>query len=336
MLSVQAKCPIWQVGCTLWRPYTDRDRDRDRGVWRIESSVRASGTYEITPEARYEVGDMDDSEKARLTSILVEQWIKGSDVPRLTADDVRRARESQRLPTHERADRLLRFLAKESMSIGQISMNNIIPYRFSQKSLAWSESIEFEEVEFLADYLKSQGWIKTGRQIRSRTAENLDKGLHLWRVEVPGYSRIEVLETNPDSSQCFVAMWFGDEMDEVYENGIRPAIEATGYSPVRIDRQEFVGKIGDEIIAEIRRSRFLVADFTHGDDGARGGVYYEAGFAHGLGLQVIFTCHKDLIDEVHFDTRQFNHIVWEDYDDLCEQLKNRIGSVLGDGPNAKR
>ena len=128
----------------------------------------------------------------------------------------------------------------------------------------------------------------------------------------------------------------GDGSKEVYENGIRPAIEATGYTPSRIDQEAFVGKIGDEIIAQIRRSRFLVADVTHGEDGARGGVYYEAGFAHGLGLQVIFTCRKDLIDKVPFATRQFNHIVWENSDDLRVKLSNRIGSVLGDGPNAKR
>ena len=32
--------------------------------------------------------------------------------------------------------------------------------------------------------------------------------------------------------------------------------------PVRIDQKERLNKIDDEIIAEIRRSRFLVADFT--------------------------------------------------------------------------
>ena len=144
---------------------------------------------------------------------------------------------------------------------------------------------------------------------------------------------MEELETNPDSAQCFVAMWFDPSMEEVYEKGIKPAIEAVGYSPLRIDRQEFVGKIDDEIIAEIRRSRFLVADFTHGHDGARGGVYYEAGFAQGLGLTVIFTCRDDMFDNLHFDTRQFNHIAWENPDDLREKLANRIGSVMGDGPN---
>ncbi len=35
--------------------------------------------------------------------------------------------------------------------------------------------------------------------------------------------------------------------------------------------------------------RFMIADFT----GHRGGVYFEAGFAHGLGIPVIWTCRED-------------------------------------------
>ncbi|MFC1886373.1 hypothetical protein ACFLZM_04890, partial [Thermodesulfobacteriota bacterium] len=70
---------------------------------------------------------------------------------------------------------------------------------------------------------------------------------------------------------------------------------------------QFNGKIDDEIIAQIRRSRFIVADFT----GHRGGVYYEAGFAKGLGLEVIWTCNKNDIDKLHFDIRQYNCIDWD-------------------------
>ncbi|HZU50969.1 MAG TPA: hypothetical protein VE968_03750 [Sphingomicrobium sp.] len=113
--------------------------------------------------------------------------------------------------------------------------------------------------------------------------------------------------------------------------GIEPAIREAGYEPLRIDRKEHLNKIDDEIIAEIRRSRFLVADFTHGDTGARGGVYYEAGFAHGLNIPVIFTCRADAIDKVHFDTRQYNHITWATPDELKERLAKRITATLGDG-----
>ena len=56
-------------------------------------------------------------------------------------------------------------------------------------------------------------------------------------------------------------------------------IKDAGYEAVRIDKQRHLNKIDDEIVAEIRRARFLVADFTQGETGPRGGVYYEAGFS---------------------------------------------------------
>ena len=127
-------------------------------------------------------------------------------------------------------------------------------------------------------------------------------------------------------------MWFDGVMKDVQEEGLLPAIRDAGYAPILINRKEHVNKIDDEIIAEIRRSRFIVADFTHGDDGARGGVYYEAGFAHGLGIPVIFTCRKNVFEKVHFDTRQYNHIVWETPKELRDSLANRIAAVVGDGP----
>ena len=94
-------------------------------------------------------------------------------------------------------------------------------------------------------------------------------------------------------------------------------------------QKEHVNKIDDEIIAEIRRSRFLVADFTQGQDGARGGVYFEAGFAFGLGIPVIYTCRKDMIEKLAFDTRQYNHIFWECNEDLRRSLGNRIAATIG-------
>ena len=117
-----------------------------------------------------------------------------------------------------------------------------------------------------------------------------------------------------------------------YEDGIEAGIRDAGFSPLRIDRKDHINKIEDEIIAEIRRSRFVVADFSQGDDGARGGVYYEAGFAHGLDLPVIFTCHEKSLKDLHFDTAHYSHIVWADHAELREKLKNRILAVIGQGP----
>jgi len=161
------------------------------------------------------------------------------------------------------------------------------------------------------------------------------------RIMPAGYQRLEELRKSQlDSSQAFVAMWFDSSMDNAWKNGFAKGIEDAGYEPLRIDRKEHNNKIDDEIIAEIRRSRFLVADFTFKPESPhtgtlyepRGGVYYEAGFAYGLNIPVIYTCRKDMIDNVHFDTRQFNHITWETPEDLRKQLKNRISATIGDGP----
>ena len=169
--------------------------------------------------------------------------------------------------------------------------------------LRHSESVNDDELTSLLNYLEERGYIK---QIRSPSELIVECFL-----TVKGYERLEENEKpNQDSTKVFVAMWFDDSMDEVWEKGIRPAITDAGYEPVRIDQKEHANKIDDEIIAEIRRSRFVVADFTHGKindkglskkkRGARGGVYYEAGFAHGLGIEVIFTCRKDQINDLHF------------------------------------
>lgn len=122
-------------------------------------------------------------------------------------------------------------------------------------------------------------------------------------------------------------------MLDAWENGFTPAIQQAWYKPVRIDRQEFANRIDDQIIAEIQKARFLFADFTYGHTGVRGGIYFEAGFAKGLDLPIFITCRKDVFKNVHFDTRQFNHIVWQKPDELRNRVIQRIGVVIGRGPN---
>jgi hypothetical protein len=131
------------------------------------------------------------------------------------------------------------------------------------------------------------------------------------------------------SSQGFVAMDFADSMRKAWTNGFDPGVREAGYQPSRIDGKEFVGGITDEIMSEIRRSRFVVADYT----GQKAGVYFEAGFALGLGLTVIPTCRADQIDKLHFDVRHLNTLVWTAPEDLQKSLNTMIRAVLGAGPN---
>jgi hypothetical protein len=67
------------------------------------------------------------------------------------------------------------------------------------------------------------------------------------------------------------SQWFDPSQDTTKE-AIKAAIAEAGYLPIRIDEVQHVNKIDDEIIARIRSSKFMVADFT----GQRQGVYFEA------------------------------------------------------------
>lgn len=138
-----------------------------------------------------------------------------------------------------------------------------------------------------------------------------------------GWQKFETLkEHGIQSKKCFIAMWC--DLIDVYRAGIEPAIQELGYDPIFIEKEEHNEKICDLVIAEIRSCRFLIADVT----GQRQNVYYEAGFAQGLNRDVIWTCRHDEIDKAHFDTRQYNHIVWENAEDLKKKLVYRIKATI--------
>lgn len=133
----------------------------------------------------------------------------------------------------------------------------------------------------------------------------------------------------PELLQGFVAMSFADGLSDAWTNGFDPGIRAAGFRPLRIDGKDFVGGITDEIMAEIRRSRFVVADYTN----QANGVYFEAGFALGLGLTVIPTCRSDEVTKLHFDIKHLNTLLWSTPEDLAQRIGRRIRAVIGAGPD---
>lgn len=293
-------------------------------------SPRAGGRYFIDQPTYYGWRYESDEERARLTSWLIDQRRMGEDCPEVTRGALEDARRRHPLTVHERAARLLQAVSLELSDIADVFQNQQDESHVEvQRRSAHSESLRIQEINYLISYLEHRHWIER---------DGSKHPIARYRISVEGYARLaEIEEAVTDSSKAFVAMWFHDSMNEVYENAIRPAVEDAGYEPVRIDREEHLDKIDDAIVAALRRARFVVADFTCGEDGARGGVYYEAGFAHGRDVPVIFSCREDVIEKLHFDTRQYPHIVWEPekLDEFRDRLATRIGAVIGDGPRKK-
>jgi len=330
-MSQISDCPIWSVS----------EATESISALSEINSLRAGGKYKIDVETFDLLSEISNETRARLTDWLVEQRRLGIEIPEITQKQVERARTASAPSVIDKAERLLKHLEQNSDFPGvQINLqcdNQTMYHPYLLAIIGSTNPGEHgnygsshkpgqenwrSELNLYFNYLEKKGWI-------SRPSN--DELMHI-TVEFEGYAHLETLQTKTDSKQAFVAMWFDDSMENVYYNGIKPAIKDAGYKPERIKDNQFNNEINDKIISEIRRSRFLVADFTHGREGQRGGVYYEAGLAKGLGLEVIYTCKENLRDKIHFDTQQFNHIFWNFPEDLKGKLKNRIGNTIGDGP----
>lgn len=158
-------------------------------------------------------------------------------------------------------------------------------------------------------------------------------------ISYNGWQRIDELQKqSSQKNQGFIAMWFPENksMDEV-RNAIKDVFRETGYQISIIDEKQHNNQIVPEILYEIQNSDFIVADLT----GNRNGVYYEAGYALGLGKPVILTIltsdepktKDDHANAPHFDVAQINQIRYKDVDDLKKQLFNRITATVGNLKN---
>lgn len=147
---------------------------------------------------------------------------------------------------------------------------------------------------------------------------------------VKGWERVDALQReNKKSNTVFIAMSFDTKDQRIVdaEESIKKAIVEAGYVPMIIKDKEHNNFIMDELMYEIRKSAFVITDLTKQNQGA----YFEAGYAKGLGKQVIFTCHKSDFDTglVHFDTKQINTVIWEEKDEFIKGLIRRIEVTVG-------
>lgn len=269
--------------------------------------VRCSrcGTFQITEEAAEVL-----PKERHLLSAVCRTW-QGTDPPLIKTDTISTLlAKVPRYGVAERLNLLLKHVADGTKQFGDWSSfdpQNDYPL-LAMKSAA--------EVYFLIQEMESRGYLLAKQQATSR-------------LTVKGWERLEeTMRMGRESSFAFVAMWFHESVQALYEQAIEPAVRDAGYEPIRIDKHPHLNRIDDEIIGQLRRSRFMVADFT----GQRGGVYFEAGFMRGLGRNVIWMCNKDELGKVHFDVRQYNFIDWSTADEARTRLLHSIRANEGEGP----
>jgi hypothetical protein len=201
-----------------------------------------------------------------------------------------------------------------------------------------------ESLTKLAGWAEHQGWIGVIGPM-SPTDRSI-----AFELTLDGWRELQKREPRGRASTTvFVATWADPSIAGAPVDAICAAAASAGLRPVVGCRLAGPNRVTEDIEAEIRRSRLVVADFT----GGRSGVYWEAGFARGLGLPVIYTCHDSMLgrfvsdgggdvfeeawrSRLHFDTTQFPHIFWSTQAELEERVLARIRANGWDEPNMPR
>jgi hypothetical protein len=125
-------------------------------------------------------------------------------------------------------------------------------------------------------------------------------------------------------------MSFDTSLADLYNFGIKAACEEAGADCARVDEQVFLERILDRIYGQIERADLIVAEMT----GHKPNVYYETGFAHGIGKPVFLLTKS--ADEIPFDLRHHPHIVHSgSIATLREKLREKVEWFLTNPDEAK-
>lgn len=152
------------------------------------------------------------------------------------------------------------------------------------------------------------------------------------RLTFRGWHFVEDVRRGKVASRvAFMAMKFGDSaLDAVYQQCFKEAVADAGFSLKRLDEGQAAGLIDDRLRVEIRQARFLISDLTHQNNGA----YWEAGYAEGLGKQVIYTCEAGAFrsNPPHFDTNHHLTVIWDhgNLDAARAKLRDTIRATFPD------
>lgn len=185
-------------------------------------------------------------------------------------------------------------------AIGGLVMRNVDPF----------------ELIFNPPYLTSM--IPTVRDMIDRTIGALKAG----PIE-PRERPSVAVDSDVKKGYVFVAMPIvpGDvALDDVLD-GVKEAAKRCGLNAERVDEAQSNERITDRILESIRKAEYVICDLT----GSRPNVFYEAGYAQGLGKIPIYIAREGT--KLEFDLKDYPVIFFKGMKELKDALEKRLRSL---------
>jgi len=134
---------------------------------------------------------------------------------------------------------------------------------------------------------------------------------------------IALAEKVAESRSVLVIMSYADlpELEDAFDS-FAQVCEDLGYRCERVTEANAGERILPDILARIERAAFVIVDLTD----LRPNVFYELGYADGLGKKAVITAKAGT--ELPFDVKDMPTICWSGQRQLRDQLRQRIISVV--------
>jgi hypothetical protein len=165
--------------------------------------------------------------------------------------------------------------------------------------------------------------LKRLRETLPAVAEDYET-LNSLTVDISGFARdvVSLAERMVAPRDVFVIMSFKREFVDVFAS-CKEICREFKLEAERTDESASLERITPRIERGIRRSAFVIADVSE----LSPNVFYEIGYAVGLGKDVIVTAKEGT--KLPFDIGDVPTIFWAVQDDLKVKLRNRLAGLAG-------
>jgi len=265
-----------------------------------EYNCRNCGPYALSFEAQHMGPSLENRPEAEraLLSHSIRKMAQRSRRPLITRELIVQVLRDQKLPTPtEQVENLLLWLGDSLGHWGE--QTQLLP----QTHTAVIGAVNVDNFYAVGKELLDRGLFH-GSEIAGAAFRGT-LSLAGWRA----YQKL--MRGASASRRGFMAMPYGNALlDSVFAACFKPAAKLAGFDLQRLDESPPAGLIDARLRVEVRTSRFVVADLTDENPG----VYWEAGYAEGLGKPVIYTCRRRYFDEhgTHFDTSHHHTVPWDE------------------------